>query len=146
MSKKYDFIGERIRKLRVLKRFSQEELGKELNLSKQLISRIEKGKRKVTDDELEKIADFLEVMPKYLLEDGWIENQYKKSYEPQNKWGIDIPQFIDEYIIEQEEHIEHLIEFERYTNIRAIVEDTENIIKAFQAHLKECKEKSKKTQ
>ncbi len=146
MSKKYDFLGERIRKLRVLKKFSQEELGKELNLPKQSISRIEKGNRKVTKEELEKIADFLSVTPKYLLEDGWIENLYKKPYEPLNKWGIEIPLLFDEYILEEEENIDHLIDSEQISFARGTVKNIENTIKSLQLLLKECKEKIKRIQ
>lgn len=53
-----EFIGEKIRQARVIKNISQEELGKIINLPKQIISLIEKGKRKVTASELIDIADY----------------------------------------------------------------------------------------
>jgi len=54
------YIGEQIRKYRVSDRISQETLAKEVGLTKQIISRIEKGERKVSYIELEKIAEYLE--------------------------------------------------------------------------------------
>ena len=53
------FVCEKIRQLRILHNCTQEELGKFLNLPKQAISRIEKGKRKVSYSELIKISEFL---------------------------------------------------------------------------------------
>jgi transcriptional regulator with XRE-family HTH domain len=55
----YEILGEKIRQERVLKKITQEKLGKSINLSKQAISLIERGKRKVTAIELKKIVDFL---------------------------------------------------------------------------------------
>jgi len=144
MSKKYDLLGDRIRKLRVIKNYSQEEIGKVLNLPKQSISRIEKGNRKLTEEELKKIADFFNVTPKYILEEGWIESLYKKPYEPQNKWGIEIPQFIDEYILQLDDFTDDYINSGQINFYRGTIEELKNIIKAFQLFLKECKEKPKK--
>lgn len=146
MNKKYDFFGDRVKKLRILRGHSQDSLGKFLGMPKQSISRIEKGNRKVTDAELEKIAEFLEVPPNYLFEDAFIEKMLKRTYEPQNKWGIDIPEFIDEYIIEKENYIDYLIYSEQFSFIKANIEQLQNIIKTLQLLLKECKEKTKKIQ
>lgn len=60
MSKEDEYIGEQIRKYRVMNHISQEDLGKELGLTKQIISKIEKGERKVSYRELAKIAAYLE--------------------------------------------------------------------------------------
>ena len=55
-----DLVGKRIREYRIKKDVSQGELGKYLNLPKQAISRIEKCKRKVTAQELDKISLFFD--------------------------------------------------------------------------------------
>jgi len=60
MENKDDFISEKIRQIRILKNRSQEELGSFIGLSKQAVSRIEKGNRKVSYIELSKIAEYLE--------------------------------------------------------------------------------------
>jgi len=146
MNNKYDYIGNRIRSLRVLRKFSQEELGKKLGLPKQSISRIEKGNRKVTDSELEMIAEFLGVTTKYLLEDGWIERLYKKPHEPTNKWGLKIPPNIEIYLEEEEENFDYLIDSEQISYAEDTIKELENIIKAFELFLQECKEKLKKYQ
>lgn len=54
------YIGEQIRRYRVADRISQEALAKEVGLTKQIISRIEKGERKVAFSELEKIAEYID--------------------------------------------------------------------------------------
>jgi len=54
------YIGEQIRRYRVADRISQESLANEVGLTKQIISRIEKGERKVAFRELEKIAEYLD--------------------------------------------------------------------------------------
>ncbi len=143
MSNKYDNLGERIKKIRVLRKVSQADLGKELNLPKQSISRIEKGNRKITEEELEKIAVFFNVHPRYILEEGWIEKLYKLPYELQNKWDINVPKAIDDYIIEVEGQIDFLIESEQTSYLKAVENDLKNTIKAFKLLLKECKEKIK---
>jgi len=113
MSKKYDNLGERIKKLRILKKFSQEELGKVLNMPKQSVSRIEKSNRSVTDIEVEKI----------------------------DKWKINIPKTIDDYIMETESQIDFLIDSEQISFLRSVEEDIKNSIKALKLLLKESKEK-----
>jgi transcriptional regulator with XRE-family HTH domain len=141
MSKKYDNLGERIKKLRILKKFSQEELGKVLNMPKQSVSRIEKSNRSVTDIEVEKIADFFGVPERYLLEEGWIEKKYKLPYDLRNKWKINIPKTIDDYIMETESQIDFLIDSEQISFLRSVEEDIKNSIKALKLLLKESKEK-----
>jgi transcriptional regulator with XRE-family HTH domain len=141
MSKKYDNLGERIKKLRILKKFSQEELGKVLNMPKQSVSRIEKSNRSVTDIEVKKIADFFEVPERYLLEEGWIEKKYKLPYYLRNKWKINVPKTIDDYIMETESQIDFLIDSEQISFLRSVEEDIKNSIKALKLLLKESKEK-----
>jgi transcriptional regulator with XRE-family HTH domain len=62
-------IGARIRKIRTAKLIKQETLGKEVNLSKSEISRIENGKREVKIVKLMEIAKVIGVNINLLLED-----------------------------------------------------------------------------
>lgn len=54
-------IGEKIRAIRTLKGFSQENMAAMLNVSLPTYTEIERGKRKVNNDRLEEIADKLGV-------------------------------------------------------------------------------------
>jgi len=60
-------IGKRIAYFRNSKKMSQEELGRLVNIQQTLISRIERGERKVTTDELRKFATALNVTMTELL-------------------------------------------------------------------------------
>jgi len=70
-------VGEKIRQARALKKISQEELGKVLNLKKASVSLIEKGKRKVTVDEIIKISNRLDKNIEFFLD----SKEYKKKQE-----------------------------------------------------------------
>jgi transcriptional regulator with XRE-family HTH domain len=89
----YDvFVGSRIRRIRVLKDISQEELGKVLKLPKQAISAIEKGKRKLSIEELDKISTFFnEPMQAFIKED------YEFVHIIETPYGA-IPVFIDDFL------------------------------------------------
>lgn len=56
-----EFISERIRMFRLSNRYSQEDIGKYLKLPKQSISRIENNQRKVSSNELAKLAKFFKI-------------------------------------------------------------------------------------
>jgi transcriptional regulator with XRE-family HTH domain len=56
-------IGEKIRKIREMKDFSQEYMAKKLDMSQNNYSRIEMGKVKVDIDRLQEISKLLEVDP-----------------------------------------------------------------------------------
>jgi transcriptional regulator with XRE-family HTH domain len=89
----YDvFVGSRIRRVRVLKDVSQEELGKVLKLPKQAISAIEKGKRKLSIEELDKISTFFnEPMQAFIKED------YEFVHIIETPFGA-IPVFFDDFL------------------------------------------------
>jgi len=108
MNQGYDFLGEKIRKLRVMKNYSQEELGKALNLPKQSISRIEKDRRRVTVKELDIISNFFNVPLKLFTEDGWIDEKYDEYNKELGKsqWG-DIPYFCQNFLNSLEEYCEY---------------------------------------
>lgn len=59
--------GERIRKLREEKGWSQLELSKRANINNSVLSRIESGKRPVEDGEINTFADIFDVTADYIL-------------------------------------------------------------------------------
>ncbi len=60
-------IGEKIRKVRELKGFSQEYMAQRLDISQKVYSNIENDKRKLDKDVFEQIADVLDIDPAALL-------------------------------------------------------------------------------
>jgi len=87
------YIGEKIRQFRIIKHVSQEELGNELNLNKQAVSRIEKGIRRVSHSELVKIAEFL----KEPIE-SFIERELKFKLIQGKNAIVSIPMFAIDFI------------------------------------------------
>lgn len=77
----YRQIGERIRSLRKLARFTQEELAERADLSVQFVGFIERGQAKPTLDSLEKLAKALRVR----IEDLF---RFPKNYSQQTKEEI----------------------------------------------------------
>lgn len=96
MENRDSLISEKVRQFRVLKNYSQGDLAKELGLTKQAISRIEQGKRKVTYTELSKIAEFLEEPIEAFVEEDikfkLIREEYQIMAIP--KFAID---FLNDY-------------------------------------------------
>jgi len=62
-------LGPRVRSFRKKKKWSQNKLAVESNLKQVIISRIERGSRKVTIEELQKLAAALGVTVVDLLDD-----------------------------------------------------------------------------
>lgn len=60
-------LGDNIKKLRIEKGLTQEELGKVLNKTKNNISQYETGKREPDNDTLSKLSDLFSVSVDYLL-------------------------------------------------------------------------------
>ena len=60
MNEQDKYIGSQIKRYRLLRLRSQEQLAEDTGLTKQIISRIEKADRKVTYQELSKIAEALD--------------------------------------------------------------------------------------
>ena len=56
-----NFVGEQIKKWRLLRNLNQEELAEKLHTTKQTISRYEKGERKANQEVLYELAKLLEV-------------------------------------------------------------------------------------
>lgn len=65
--------GEKIRTFRNAKKWSQEDLADKLGVTKSYISKIENEKTPISLETLGKIADFLEVDPKDLIDNTKIE-------------------------------------------------------------------------
>jgi len=90
-----DLVRRRIKEYRILKNISQEELGKYLNLPKQAISRIEKGKRRVTIEELEKISLFFDEPLQ-----AFVKEEYKYVYPADTPYGVltvYMAEFLEDY-------------------------------------------------
>lgn len=56
-----NFVGEQIKKWRLVRNMNQEELAERLNTTKQTVSRYEKGERKANQDVLFELAKILHV-------------------------------------------------------------------------------------
>ena len=140
MSKSYNFLGDKIKRLRILNGYSQSEMGKELGLVKQTISTIEKGQRKVTTDELKKIGKFLRVPITVFFDDSSFET-FEEGQKPEmkNRWNIEVPYIIDNAIDELDEHFEFIIN-SGFATPKTAAKQIENTIKLFQSYLKEFKE------
>ena len=89
----YDIgLGKWIRDYRVTHDILQEKLAKYLNLTKQAISRIENGKRRMTTEELEKTALFFDV-PMQMF----IRPDYKYTYPTETVYGT-LPTFMADFL------------------------------------------------
>lgn len=67
-------LAERLKSLRLEAKLSQKELSKELNISQQIITFYEQGKRNPKRETLEKFANFFNVSTDYLLGNTDIKN------------------------------------------------------------------------
>ena len=131
MSKGYNYLGDRIKKLREINDYTQTELGKVLNLPKQSISRIEKGRRKISPEELEKISKFFHTPSIFILKEGWIDNEYEDS-RPKNRWGIRVPQFIEDFLEGLGDYFEYSLDYNKRFDsktIKKIIRDTTKALK-----------------
>jgi len=71
MDREHIVAPERIKRIRKVYHYSQSKLGKLLNMPKQSISRIEKGKRTVSEEEIKIIANHFDVPVHAFYEDCW---------------------------------------------------------------------------
>lgn len=58
-------VGKRIKKLRILKKMSQEELALIIGCDRAYISRVESGKQNITIDNLNEICNALDISLKF---------------------------------------------------------------------------------
>ena len=97
------YIGEQIRKHRVLNRLTQDQLAEATKLTKQIISRIEKAERKVSYRELEKIAEALD---QPIEEFTTIDRRFKLV--ERRRHVIDNPQFAIDYLDDWETFLKQI--------------------------------------
>lgn len=76
-------IGINVRNYRITHNISQQKLAKYLNLPKQTISRMENGKRKITIEELEKIALFFDQPIQLFMKD-----EYRYTHPSETDYGV----------------------------------------------------------
>jgi len=89
-------VAKRIKEIRIKYDVPQEKLGKYIGVSKQAISKIEHGKRKVSIEELEKIALFFDVPLAY-----FVKYEYRYVYPldyGDTSFSVFMTEFIEEYI------------------------------------------------
>ncbi len=65
-------VGSIIKRYRLSKGMTQEELGKAIGVSKQAIQKYEKNESGISNDKVEKIAKFFNVSPAVIM--GWDNN------------------------------------------------------------------------
>ncbi len=78
-------LNEKIIKLRKEKGLSQEELGNEINVSRQAVSKWEAEQTKPDIDKLKEIAKFFDVSYEYLLNDEIESDEERKEVKVKNK-------------------------------------------------------------
>lgn len=88
-------IGKNLRNYRITRDISQQKLAKYLNLPKQIISRMENGKRKISIEELEKIALFFDQPIQLFMKD-----EFKYVHPSETDYGVFtvyMAEFLDDY-------------------------------------------------
>lgn len=75
----HDLFIERLIKLRRQKGLTQPELGKIMNISKQAVNEIEKGRNKISIDKLVLLAEFFNVSLDYLVGRDELGHKEEKS-------------------------------------------------------------------
>jgi len=102
-------VGERIRRLREEKDWSQIELAKKANINNSVLSRIESNKRPIEDELLVKFAEIFNVTVDYLL--CRTNNRNEPSHlvtgtgDGSFSFDKDIPQEVREEIINYAEYL-----------------------------------------
>lgn len=130
MSEGSSNLGERIKILRENKNRTQTELGKVLNLPKQSVSRIEKGRRKVSSKELDKISKFFNIPSIFILKDGWINNEYQNINT--NERSVRLPQFVESFLDGLEQFFDNSLDHHSgftYDDVKGIIRDTTKALK-----------------
>lgn len=86
-------IGKRLRDYRITHDIPQEKLAKYLGLPKQAISRMEKGKRRMNIEELEKIALFFDKPMKFFIQD-----EYKYLNAEDRMYSSELPVYMSKFL------------------------------------------------
>ena len=102
-------LGNNIKKLRLSKEMTQEDLGKFLNKTKNNISQYETEKREPDNDTLKKIADLFEVSVDYLLGRDLSTSNLNLSHHQ-----INIPkEYTDKYKVTSRDKKQYLEEMKK---------------------------------
>jgi len=129
-------LGDRLKRLRLEKKLTQEELGKKINVTKVSISGYENGNRTPDTETLQKLADFFNVTTDYLLGRTDDPNPPESDNEELGTLAR-INQLIKEYGIEQM----GFFDIEKWKHLSE--EEIEEIIKHFEWVVHKAKEKNK---
>ena len=62
-------VGTNVRKMRLERNMTQEKLGKEVSVSTQMISQVERGTKSLTMELAKELADFFDCKPDDFLKD-----------------------------------------------------------------------------
>jgi transcriptional regulator with XRE-family HTH domain len=100
MDRQDEFIASQIKRYRLLRLFSQSRLAEETGFTKQIISRIEKAERKVSYNELVKIAEALDEP----IESFTVVDLKNKLISRRHR-SIDIPKFAVDFLDDWEAFI-----------------------------------------
>lgn len=60
-------VGERLQDVRVMNKYTQQQIGEYLGVDQSLISKIEKDQRKINMTQLDKLCTLYDVTPEYFL-------------------------------------------------------------------------------
>jgi len=142
MTKQYSDIGDNIKRLRAYRKVTQTQLGTALSLPKQSISRIEKDKRTVSEEELDIMATFFNFPKELILNSNFVKSLEPDKIEYYNKWGLELPVQVDNIFFDLEQYLDELVEY-RFCDVKTNIKSIENTIKAFRLFLKEYKENNK---
>ncbi|MBE3128461.1 MAG: helix-turn-helix transcriptional regulator [Actinobacteria bacterium] len=125
-----EILARRLRNIRVVNRYSQEDIGKVLKLPKQSISRIENCKRKIAPNELAKLAKFYKISIDNIFDDALYQFE-----SPPYAHGKKIEDFVEEFIHQ----------FENYANYqevsyKEVKHNVDEVLRVLNGILEEFKE------
>ena len=92
MSLDYSIIGERLKKARISKGFTQEQLAEKIDVSVAFLSRVERGKAKINLNRLNQLCDLLDVSEGYLLNgassssENYLDKEFTDLINYYNVW------------------------------------------------------------
>jgi transcriptional regulator with XRE-family HTH domain len=101
-------IGDKLRKLRVNKGYSQESMAETLQISQKTYSNMENDKSSISIENLKKIAEEFNVDLLELLSDGKVIVQYNTANDSSTFNGVVNNNVSEELIIQLKERIEDL--------------------------------------
>jgi len=110
MVKKKIVVPERIKRIRQVYKYSQSKLGEILNMPKQSISRIENGKRTVSEEEVKILAKHFNIPIYAFYKDFWDDNFFQCIVRsPKEKFIKFEPIFIDIFLKDIDEYCNFML-------------------------------------